>query len=103
VREAHEVCGPAAVVSDLHEGALVVGLDDGAPRPRGPAPGRGTELDYVEDGVSEVGHTPNSVAPVYGISTQVETSRGGCSPAMIQIAATGAVAPLRPSTSTTVS
>ncbi len=35
------------------------------------------------------------------MSTHVETSRGGSSPSMIQIAATGTVAPFRPSTSTT--
>lgn len=101
--QADEVCGVAAVVGDLHECALVVGLDDGALCPGGPAPGRGQELDYVEDGVSAGGHIPESVASGHGMSTQVETSRGGCSPSMIQIVATGTVAPLRPSISTTAS
>ena len=103
MRQAYEVRGPTAVVGDLHQGTLIVGLDDGAPGPGGPAPGGGEELDDVEDGVSAVAHTPESVAPGHGMSTQVETSRGGCSPWIIQIVATGTVAPLRPSTSTTAS
>jgi hypothetical protein len=38
VRQADEVERVAALVGDLHERTLLVGLDDSADRPGGPAP-----------------------------------------------------------------
>ena len=56
VWQAHKGRRVAAVVGDLHESALTIGFYNGARRPGGPAPRRGEELDYPEDGVSRFGH-----------------------------------------------
>lgn len=41
----------ASIIGELHERALVVGFDDGALGPGGPAPGRREQLDHLENGV----------------------------------------------------
>ncbi len=46
-----KVTGMASIIGELHERALVVGFDDGALGPGGPAPGRREQLDHLENGV----------------------------------------------------
>ena len=56
VRDGYEVERVPAIVADLDERLLVVGLDDGPDRSGGPAAGVGEQLDDVEHGVSGTCH-----------------------------------------------
>ena len=56
VRQAHEVQAMPAVVGDLDERAVVIGLDHRADGPGRPATGVSHQLDDVEDAVSTRGH-----------------------------------------------
>ena len=97
VRHRDEVQSVAAVVADLDQCALGVRLDDGADRPRRPAPGINPELNDVEDRVLGMRHGQSILAGFQGMSTHVDVSRGGFAPWIIHVVTTGAVAPLRPS------
>jgi hypothetical protein len=96
VRERDEIEPVAAVVADLDERLVGVGLHDGSDRSGGPAAGVDFELDDVEDLVLHSGHV-GIVAVGHGMSTHVEVRRGAASVATIQVVTTGAVRPLSPS------
>jgi hypothetical protein len=87
MRQAHEIERMSLVVRDLDERVVVVGLHDGANGSCRPPAGVGYELNDVEGVVSGTGHQKEVAGP-QGMSTDVETRRGGRSPATNQIVAT---------------
>lgn len=103
MRHGDEVERVSAVVVDLDERLLGVGLHDRADGAGGPSAGVGQELDDIEDRVLWISHGLLILAAIHGMSTQVEVRRGGPSPSVIQVVTTGLVAPLGPSTITTTS
>jgi hypothetical protein len=64
VGQRDEVEAVTAIVGDLDEDALVIGLDDGAGCSGGPASGVCPQLDDVEHVVFGVRHLVNSVAAI---------------------------------------
>jgi hypothetical protein len=86
----------AAVVADLDERMVGVGLHDGPDRSGRPSAGVDFELDDVQDLVVDSGHV-GIVAVGHGMATYVEVGRGAASVATIQVVTTGAVRPLSPS------
>lgn len=99
--ERHEVQRMPAGIGDLDHRGRLVGLHDGPDGARRPPTGLGEELDDIVLGVA-LRHRV-IVAAGHGMSTQIETNRGGRSLSTSQIVATGCVAPFSPSTGTTTS
>lgn len=96
VRERHEIESVTAVIADLDERLVGVGLHHGSDRPGRPPARIDFELDNVEDLVWDRGHI-GIVAVGHGMSTQVDVRRGAAAAATIQVVTTGAVRPLSPS------
>ena len=78
VRERDEIEPMSAIVADLDERLLGVGLHDGSDRSGRPSAGVDFELDDVEDLVLHGGHV-GIVAVGHGMSTHVEVRRGAAS------------------------
>lgn len=96
VRERDEIEPMSAIVADLDERLVGVGLHDGSDRSGRPSAAVDFELDDIEDLVVDSGHV-GIVAVGHGMSTHVEVRRGAASVATIQVVMTGAVRPLSPS------
>ena len=103
VWDGDEIQRVPAVVADLDQRELIVGLHDRPDRSGWPAPRVDKRLHHIQNLVPRICHRPMILAARYGMSIHVDVRRGGRSRSTIQVVTTGCVAPSSPSIMTTTS